>query len=103
MGPLRWGVPCQSASKPCSFMQEFFQTYYSMGLEKIVAIGDYYVDMDMIRNTGLSIAMGNVPEEVKQAAKRVTTSCEEDRVYLALKSAWFTPSDAGQRDRCVPL
>lgn len=95
-GSIFLEVLCKGASKLTAM--ERIQDYYSVGPERIVAIGDYYVDIDMIRNAGLGIAMGNAPEEVKQAAKRVTTSCEEDGVYLALKSLRFTPPGAEQPD-----
>ncbi|TVY08325.1 HAD family phosphatase [Paenibacillus cremeus] len=52
--------------------------------EAIVAMGNYYNDVDMIRFAGLGIAMMNSPEEVKQAADFVTASNNEDGVHLAL-------------------
>lgn len=82
-------VLCKDASKFTAM--ERIQDHCRVDLEKIVAIGDYYVDIDMIRNAGLGIAMGNAPEEVKQAAKRVTASCEDEGVYFALKSLRFVP------------
>ena len=84
-------VLCKGASKLTAM--ERIREYYHVDLEKVVAIGDYYVDIDMIRSAGLGIAMGNAPEEVKQAAKRVTTSCEEEGVYIALKSVRFAPCE----------
>lgn len=84
-------VLCKGASKLTAM--GCIQDYCRVDLEKIVAIGDYYVDIDMIRNAGLGIAMGNAPEEVKQAAKRVTTSCEDEGVYFALKSLRFAPQE----------
>ena len=67
------------------------QKHCGVSLDQIVAIGDYYVDIEMIRAAGLGIAMGNAPDEVKEAADRVTTSCDEEGVYIALKSLRFTP------------
>ncbi|WP_144937718.1 Cof-type HAD-IIB family hydrolase [Paenibacillus sp. 32O-W] len=53
--------------------------------EEIIAIGNYYNDMDMIEYAGLGIAMDNSPQEVKQVADEVTASNNEDGVYLALR------------------
>ena len=94
-GDIFLEVLCKDASKFTAM--KHIQDYYGVDLEKIVAIGDYYVDIDMLRNAGLGIAMGNAPEEVKQAAKRVTTSCEEEGVYFALKSVKFTPLSTEQQ------
>lgn len=95
-GSIFLEVLCKGASKLTAM--ERIQDYYNVGPEKVVAIGDYYVDIDMLRHAGLGIAMGNAPEEVKQAAKRVTTSCEEEGVYLALKSLRFTPPGTKRQD-----
>ena len=80
-------VLCKDASKLTAM--ERIRDHYHLDSEKIVAIGDYYVDIEMIRNAGLGIAMGNAPEGVKQAAKKVTTSNDEEGVYFALKSLRF--------------
>lgn len=81
---LRKGVSKLTAMK-C------IRDYYHVELEQIVAIGDYYVDMDMLRDAGLGIAMGNAPEEVKRVAARVTASNDEEGVYIALKTIRFHP------------
>ncbi|REJ23280.1 MAG: Cof-type HAD-IIB family hydrolase [Paenibacillaceae bacterium] len=52
---------------------------------RIMAIGNYYNDIDMLRFAGLGIAMGNSPDEVKRAADAVTLSNEEDGVAHAIR------------------
>jgi Cof subfamily protein (haloacid dehalogenase superfamily) len=52
--------------------------------EQVLAIGNYYNDIDMLRFAGLGIAMANSPEEVKEAADEVTVSNNEDGVRAAL-------------------
>jgi Cof subfamily protein (haloacid dehalogenase superfamily)/HAD superfamily hydrolase (TIGR01509 family) len=47
-------------------------------LEEIATIGDMPNDIHMLSITGLGIAMGNASPEVKQAARHVTTSNEEE-------------------------
>ncbi|VEH67481.1 phosphatase YbhA [Rodentibacter pneumotropicus] len=39
----------------------------------------------MLENVGLGVAMGNAPEEIKQAAKRVTATNNEDGLALILE------------------
>jgi Cof subfamily protein (haloacid dehalogenase superfamily) len=52
---------------------------------EMIAIGDYYNDLDMIEYAGLGIAMGNAPEDIKSKANDVTLSNDEDGVYYALE------------------
>jgi hypothetical protein len=53
--------------------------------EEVLAIGNYYNDLEMIRYAGLGIAMANSPDEVKREADAVTeASNNEDGVYEAL-------------------
>ena len=58
----------------------------------VVAIGNYYNDLDMLQYAGLGIAMDNSPEDVKAAADVVTLSNNEDGVRLALEK-WVTQQD----------
>ncbi len=67
------------------------QRHYGIGPAEIVAIGDYYADMEMLREAGMGIAMGNAPEAVKSAADRVTASNDDEGVYIALKRLRFQP------------
>ncbi|WP_127532829.1 Cof-type HAD-IIB family hydrolase [Paenibacillus kobensis] len=59
--------------------------YYSVHPSEVIAIGDYYNDLDMIEYAGLGIAMGNSPDEVKAKAGDVTGTNDEDGVYYALE------------------
>lgn len=52
---------------------------------EIVAIGDSLDDMEMITQSGLGVAMGNAPFEVKKAAKWVTRTNDEQGVAYMLK------------------
>lgn len=51
----------------------------------ILAIGNYYNDLDMLQFAGVGIAMGNAPDDVKKQADFVTASNNEDGVHLALQ------------------
>ncbi|MBQ9492816.1 MAG: HAD family phosphatase [Oscillibacter sp.] len=68
---------------------EKIRRYYNIDAGQIVAVGDYYVDIEMLRAAGMGIAMGNAPEAVKHAADRVTANNDDDGVYIALKGLRF--------------
>ena len=52
--------------------------------EEVIAIGDGYNDLSMIKFAGLGIAMANAQEPVKKAADYITLSNEEDGVAEAI-------------------
>lgn len=54
--------------------------------EHCIAFGDGHNDLSIIRYAGLGVAMGNAVDEIKQAAKRVTTSNDEDGIALVIES-----------------
>ena len=60
-------------------------------LAEIATIGDMPNDVLMFGLGGLSIAMGNASLDVQRAARRVTTSNEEEGFANAV--AWFVLGD----------
>ncbi len=52
--------------------------------ERVLAIGNYFNDIDMLEFAGMGIAMENSPELVKKSADAVTGSNNEDGVHQAL-------------------
>lgn len=54
-------------------------------LENVATIGDMPTDMLMFAKSGISIAMGNASDEVKAAAKFITTSNTEDGFAKAME------------------
>jgi Cof subfamily protein (haloacid dehalogenase superfamily) len=58
-----------------------------LGLEmgQVVAIGDDINDVDMIRDSGLGVAVANAVPAVKAVAKRMTLSNDEDGVALVIE------------------
>ena len=58
---------------------------YHISLEQVMAMGDGYNDLEMLRMVGLGVAMGQAPEQVKAAAKAITTTNREDGVALAIE------------------
>lgn len=57
--------------------------------QNIIAFGDGFNDIEMIRNVGTGVAMGNAEEEVKKVADFVTARNGEEGIYSALKNLNF--------------
>lgn len=57
----------------------------SVPREEIIAIGDGYNDLEMIRWAGLGVAMDNAPDEVKRAADYTTLSNMDDGVAQVIR------------------
>jgi Cof subfamily protein (haloacid dehalogenase superfamily) len=64
--------------------------------EEIATIGDMPTDTHMFAESGLSIAMGNASPEVRQAARQVTDSNEEEGFANAV--ACYVLGDCGSND-----
>ncbi|MFQ3231279.1 Cof-type HAD-IIB family hydrolase [Reinekea sp.] len=50
----------------------------------VMALGDSYNDLTMIRDCGLGVAMGNAPDDIKALANEVTLNCEENGVAVMI-------------------
>ncbi|MDQ0217627.1 HAD family hydrolase [Peribacillus cavernae] len=59
--------------------------HLKMKRSEIVAIGDGLDDIEMIKECGLGVAMGNAPFEVKKAAKWITRTNDDHGVAYMLK------------------
>lgn len=88
-GPTYLEVAAKGMSKRDAV--EKLQNIYHLNRLEIVACGDNFVDLEMLRYAGVGIAMGNSPDEVKKAAAMVTASNLDEGVYLALKHLKFKP------------
>jgi len=53
--------------------------------EDIIAVGNYYNDIDMFKEAKIGIAMDNSPEEVKMNADFITKSNEEEGIVCVIK------------------
>ena len=69
---------------------EVMLKHFGLEASDALSFGDNYNDLEMLRYTGASVAMGNAPQPVKAAAGEVTTSNEEDGIYAYLSEP---PSD----------
>jgi Cof subfamily protein (haloacid dehalogenase superfamily) len=59
----------------------------SLGIElsQVAALGDGQNDIEMLREAGLGIAMGNASDAVKSAADWITGTNDEDGVAQAVR------------------
>lgn len=58
---------------------------YGIAMAEVMAFGDNYNDVDMLRAAGLGIAVGNAREEVKAVADEITLNSTEDGVAIAIE------------------
>ena len=58
-------------------------------LKDVVCIGDSYNDVAMLEVAGLSIAMGNAPQKVKDKCDKVTLTNDENGVAYAIENFVF--------------
>lgn len=86
-GPTYLEVMPKNISKRAAM--EKLREHYNVDREKLVAFGDHFVDLEMLCYAGLGVAMGNAPEEVKQAANRITASNDEEGIYIVLRHLKF--------------
>ncbi len=68
---------------------------------QVVGVGDNHNDRPMFSEVGLSVAMGNAPDEVKAAADVVAPPLEEDGVAWVIRN--FVLREAGVRVESVRL
>lgn len=64
---------------------EHLCAYLDISLENVMAIGDNANDYSMLSRVGYPIAMGNANEEIKELAKDVTLSNDENGVAEAIR------------------
>lgn len=65
---------------------EFLAEYLHILPQEMMAIGDAENDISMLKAVGMGVAMANATEKVKQAARLITLSCEEDGVAYAIQN-----------------
>ncbi len=81
------GTLCQIMNRESSKWMSIKSLIQKIGIgaENIIAFGDDYNDFDMIKNSGIGVAMGNAEESIKQIADIVIDTNNEDGVakYIA--------------------
>ena len=58
---------------------------YGISINDVLAFGDDYNDIEMLKGCGTGVAVGNALDEVKQAADYVALSNEEDGEAIWIK------------------
>ena len=64
-----------------------------MKQSELIAFGDAYNDIPMLKFAGMGVAMGNAAEEIKKAADMVAQSNNDDGVALAVENLILRPQD----------
>ena len=58
---------------------------FDIAPSRVIAVGDSFNDAPMLETAGLGIAMGNAPQEVRDAARYVVPPVEEDGLAHAIE------------------
>ncbi|RXT04194.1 Cof-type HAD-IIB family hydrolase [Ammoniphilus sp. CFH 90114] len=85
-GPTFIDIMHQESSKGNAL--HFMSHHLGISPESVMAIGNYYNDLDMIRYAGIGVAMGNAPEDIKEAANFVTDTNNRQGVKKAIEHFW---------------
>jgi Cof subfamily protein (haloacid dehalogenase superfamily) len=64
---------------------KFVSSRLKLDPSEIIAMGDNYNDIEMIKFAGMGVAMGNAPDDIKAIADYVTDTNNNDGVRLALE------------------
>ncbi len=65
------------------------KSLFNSDVSEVMAFGDNYNDVDMIRSAGYGIAVGNAIPEVKAVAREITLNGKEDGVAVAIEKYFF--------------
>jgi 5-amino-6-(5-phospho-D-ribitylamino)uracil phosphatase len=76
-------ITALGVSKPAGL--QILGEQYGFELKQVIAFGDDLVDLPMLQECGVGVAMGNALPEVKQAADLITLSNDEDGVAETLE------------------
>lgn len=69
-----------------SVAMQFLANHLNMGIDQVVAVGDGGNDLEMIRDAGIGVAMGNASADVKAIAKVIAPDVnDEGLVWVAKK------------------
>lgn len=75
----------------------FMAQKLGISMSETVAVGDSSNDVPMLACAGISIAMGNASEDVKEIADYVSTDVDEDGIWNALR--WLEGRETFGRNR----
>ena len=81
--PTFMEITPRAVSKSTAF--KYLLNFLLIDPSEAVAVGDNYNDLEMLKDAGLGIAMGNSPDSVKQAADYVTLSNNDNGLAAAVR------------------
>ena len=64
---------------------EWYCANKNIALKNVMAIGDNYNDLSMMKMAGYSVAMGNAPDDIKDQCTHITATNREDGVAKAME------------------
>jgi len=67
-------------------IEYLLQTYFDTPIEDVVAFGDNYNDIEMLKAVGTGVAVGNAKPETKEVADVITLAGKEDGVAKYIKN-----------------
>ena len=59
--------------------------HMGISTDEVIAFGDSFNDISMIRTAGVGVAMGNAEQELKDCADYITDDCDSDGIAKALE------------------
>jgi len=89
---VRWykhGVDILPADGSKFMTIKVLANHLGINLKDVVAFGDGMNDIEMIKNVGMGIAMGNAEDVVKEVADSVTESNEQNGIFNALRRLMY--------------
>jgi len=76
-GKRPWALLVRAAGFDKGTAIHWLAGHYGIGLDQVVAVGDWINDIPMLERAGLSFAMAQAPDEVQQAADQVLDADDE--------------------------
>jgi hydroxymethylpyrimidine pyrophosphatase-like HAD family hydrolase len=82
-GTRPWALLVRAAGVDKGTAISWLAEHYGVSLDEVVAVGDWLNDVPMLERAGLSFAMAQAPDAVRQAADEVLESDEESGGAIA--------------------
>jgi Cof subfamily protein (haloacid dehalogenase superfamily) len=73
--------------------------HFGIPMDRVMAIGDSYNDLPLLRAAGFAVAMGSAPDELKAEADAVVGDVEHDGVAEAIERFVLQPTEAERAAR----
>ena len=84
---------CTTRYRQGALSRPFLSHRFGISREEVIACGDGYNDLSMIRFAGLGVAMANAAKDIQSEADFVTLSNEEDGVAHVIEHFILSPEN----------